>query len=117
MVKQVLDKALKIDLNSVPALINMGNYYVKRGQTQEAYEWFERAARVDPYNYIPQFSLGMQKLKLGRVRDGLKHITESVNLKPDFVQGYQTLATVYTQFGKTDTAHMYVVLKDLFSPL
>jgi predicted Zn-dependent protease len=94
----------------------MGNYYVKQGQTQEAQAWFERAARADPYNYIPQFSLGTQKLKLGQVRDGLKHITESVRLKPDFVQGYQTLATVYTQFDKADAAHTYIVLKDLFSP-
>jgi len=114
--KQALDRALKIDPDSVPALINMGNYYVKRGHTQEAYAWFERAARADPYNYIPQFSLGMQELKLGQVKDGLKHITESVNLKPDFVQGYQTLAMVYAQFDKADAAYKYVVLKDLFSP-
>jgi tetratricopeptide (TPR) repeat protein len=117
MVKQVLDKALKIDPNSIPALINMGNYYVKRDQTKEAYEWFERAARVDPYNYIPQFSLGMQELKLGRVKDGLKHITESVNLKPDFVQGYQILIKVYNQFDKADVAYKYEILKNLFSPL
>jgi tetratricopeptide (TPR) repeat protein len=114
--KQALDRALSMDPDSVPALINMGNYYVKQGQTQEAHAWFERAAKADPYNYIPQFSLGLQKLKLGQIRDGLKHVTESVNLKPDFVQGYETLATAYAQFEKAETARQYRVLKDLFSP-
>jgi tetratricopeptide (TPR) repeat protein len=114
--KQALDKALKIAPDSVPAMINMGNYYVRQERTEEAYAWFERAAQADPYNYIPQFSLGMQKLNLGQVRDGLKYITESVNLKPDFVQGYQMLATVYAQFEKVDAARNYEVLRDLFSP-
>jgi len=39
-----------------------------------------------------------------------------VNLKPDFVQGYQMLATVYAQFEKVDAARNYEVLRDLFSP-
>ena len=45
-----------------------------------------------------------------------KHITESVHLKPDFVQGYVTLATAYAQFDKAEAARQYRVLKDLFSP-
>ena len=114
--KQALDKALKIAPDSVPAMINMGNYYVRQERTEQAYIWFECAARADPYNYIPQFSLGMQKLNRGQVRDGLKYITESVNLKPDFVQGYQMLATVYGQFDKVDAARNYEVLRDLFTP-
>jgi hypothetical protein len=45
-----------------------------------------------------------------------KHVTESVHLKPDFVQGYETLATAYAQFDKAETARQVTVLKDLFSP-
>jgi tetratricopeptide (TPR) repeat protein len=114
--KETLDQALKIDPCSVPALIGMGNYHVQRGQTQEAHAWFERAVTADPYNYIPQFDLGTQKLKLGQLRDGLRHVTESVTLKPDFVQGYQTLATVYADYGKADAARTYATLRDLFCP-
>jgi predicted Zn-dependent protease len=114
--KEILDRALTTDPCSVPGLIAMGNYYVKRGQTQEAHDWFARAAAADPYNYIPQFDLGTQKLAMGRLRDGLKHVTQSVTLKPDFVPGYQTLAKVYTDYEKTDAARTYATLRDLFSP-
>ena len=114
--KKALDSAFKIAPDSAPVLINMGNYYVNHKQSEKARVWFERAEKADPYNYIPKFSLGIQELNQGRIRDGLKYITESVNLKPDFVQGYQMLATVYAQYGKTDTAHNYEVLKELFSP-
>jgi len=114
--KEALDRALKIDPESVPALINMGNYYANVGQTQQAHAWFERATKVDPYNYIPQFNLGMQKLRLGQLRDGLKYITQSVCLKPDFVQGYESLATTCAQYYKPDIAKQYTALKALFGP-
>jgi len=114
--RQYLDLALNIDPNAFPAVINMGNYYVKQGNVPEAHTWFERAVGMDPYNYIAQFNLGTQKLKLGKVRDGLKHITQAVILQPDFVQGYESLASVYRQFDKPDVAQKYETLKTLYTP-
>jgi len=113
---QVLNQALQVNPESVPAMINMGNYHVKRGETQKALSWFERAAKIDPYNYIPQFSVGMQKLTLGEVSDGMKYVTQSVHLKPDFVEGYNTLAKVYKEFDKTEAAQRNATLQALFTP-
>jgi tetratricopeptide (TPR) repeat protein len=111
-----LDEALKIDPNAAPALIDMGNYCVKQGKAEEAQKWFKRAAQADPYNHIPVFSLGLQELRQGRTAEGLKHVTESVCLKPDLAQGYQILVTAYTQLGKADIARQYKALADLFAP-
>jgi tetratricopeptide (TPR) repeat protein len=114
--RQALDEALKIDPNAAPVLIDIGNYYVKQGQSDEARTWFTRAAQADPYNHIPLFSLGLQELRLGQTAEGVKHVEASVRLKPDFVPGYQTLATAYTQLGKPDVARQYKGLAALFSP-
>jgi tetratricopeptide (TPR) repeat protein len=111
-----LNKALKVNPKSVPAMVNMGNTHVKRGQTREALSWFERAAEIDPYNYIPQFSRGMQLLNLGQVREGMKYVTLSVHLKPDFLEGYSTLVKVYTEFDKPDVARKFAQLQALFTP-
>lgn len=113
---QALNQALEVNPQSAPAMINMGNYHAKRGQTQEALSWYERAAEADPYNYIPQFSRGMQQLKLGQVREGMKYVTESIYLKPDFVEGYKTLVNVYTEFDKIEVARKYAQLQALFTP-
>ena len=114
--RDMLDRAVKIDPGSAPALINMGNYWARQDRTDEAHAWFERAVAADPYNYIPQFNLGQQKLKRGQLRDGLQHVTQSVLLKPDFAQGYQVLAATYAQFDRAETAREYEALRDLFAP-
>ncbi len=114
--RQALERALKLDPNAAPALIDMGNYYVKQGQPGEAQAWFQRAVRADPYNHIPPFSLGLQELRLGQTSDGMKHVGESIRLKPDLVQGYQVLATAYAQLGKADLARQCKDLAVLFAP-
>ncbi len=113
---QLWKRALALNPASVPAMINLGNYYAQKNQTQQAHDWFARAMQADPYDYIPHFNLGMQTVKLGKIRDGTKLITESVILKPDFVQGYDSLARLYQQFNKPDIARQYNALKELFSP-
>jgi tetratricopeptide (TPR) repeat protein len=114
--KKALDEALKIDPNAAPVLIDVGNYYVKQDRAAEAQAWFKRAAQADPYNHIPPFSLGIQELRLGQTSEGVRHIEDSVRLKPDFAQGYQTLATAYAQLGKPDLARQCKALTDIFSP-
>lgn len=114
-VAQVLKQALKIDPNSCSAMINLGNLFVRQNETLEALAWFERAVENDPYNYIATFSMGMQKLKLGQVRDGMKYVTDSVQLRPDFVEGYETLVKVYTEFDKPETAQKYATIQSLFT--
>ena len=58
----------------------------------------------------------MQKLTLGQNSDGMKYVTRSVHLKPDLVDGYRILTTVYQEFDKTEAARKNAALQALFSP-
>ncbi len=113
---QYLQKALELDSQNVPALINLGNYYSHQEKTQQAHDWFERAVEADPYDYIPRFNLGIQKVKLGHIREGTKLLTEAVTLKPDFVQGYESLGELFERFNKPELAARYHALGQLFAP-
>jgi len=46
----------------------------------------------------------------------MKYVTLSVHLKPDFVEGYNTLVQVYTEFDKTEVARKFAQLQALFTP-
>ena len=46
----------------------------------------------------------------------MKYVTQSVHLKPDFVEGYNTLAKVYKEFDKTEAAQRNATLQALFTP-
>jgi tetratricopeptide (TPR) repeat protein len=112
--KRSLDKVLEINPESVKAMINMGNYYAKRNQPGEAQKWFERAVQAEPQNYLAQIGLGVQTIRAGNLKEGIEHIIKAVLLKPDFAEGYQILATIYSELGKEEQARKYADLRDLF---
>jgi len=47
-----LQKALALDANFVPALLNCGNLYEDRGQRVEARAMYERASTIEPDNFL-----------------------------------------------------------------
>jgi len=116
-VKRYLDRALELVPESVQARINMGNYYAKRDQPDEAQKWFAKAAAADPYDYLAHIGLGIQSIRLGQLEKGLTHVREAVMLKPDFQEAYDILAAAYGELGKADEAQGYAELRDLFAPL
>jgi predicted Zn-dependent protease len=95
-------------------MINMGNYYVKTNRLDEARQWFNRAVEGDTYNYLAHIGLGVQTVRSGNINDGVPHIIEAVKLKPDFVRGYDILATIYRKIDLEDKAKACEELKQLF---
>lgn len=59
--------------------------------------------------------MGIQTVAMGKIDEGVPHIIEAVKLKPDFVDGYATLETIYRKIGLQDKAAGSAALKELFS--
>ena len=114
--KRYLDHALELAPESVQALINMGNYYAKENQPDEARQWFTKAVTADPYDYLAHIGLGIQSIRLGQIQKGLEHVQEAVLLKPDFREGYKILAAACEQSGKPKEAGRYNQMQEMFSP-
>lgn len=112
--KRHLDQARQIAPQSARAMIGMGNYYAKKNQPGEARKWFGRAVQADPQDYLAHVGLGIQSIRLGRLREGMKHVERAVVLKPDFARGYDILAAAHAELGEADEARRYGQLRDLF---
>jgi len=114
--KGFLEQALKAAPDTVEAMINMGNYYVKTERPEPARAWFLKAVEADPYNPMAHIGLGLQGIRLGQLEKGLKHVKKAIRLKPDFIEGYQVLEKVYGGLGKKDEARRYADLRTFFQP-
>lgn len=112
--KQYLDKALALDPGSVEALTNMGNYFAKQNQPRAAVEWFAKAVQADPQNPFAHIGLALQSVRLGQRDKGLEHATQTVTLKPDFLEAQLLLAGLYDQAGKKEEAKRHMELYTLF---
>ncbi len=106
--------ALEIDPESVQAMICMGNYYAKTNDPQTACTWFERAVDKDPYHYLAHISWGVQLLRCEQTQEGMMHMIKAMELKPDFIEGYQLLAKLLQEGGRPEQARHYQGLYELF---
>jgi tetratricopeptide (TPR) repeat protein len=113
--KRYLDRALALAPDSSSAMVNLGNHYVRARQSDRARTWFARAVKADPYNHLAHVGLGIQIMATGQVDEGISHVIQAVKLKPDFIEGYTTLETLYRRMGLEDKAQNAAVLKQLFT--
>lgn len=114
--KQYLDKALSLAPGSVEARTNMGNYFVRLKQPQEARDWFAKAIEAEPQNPFAHIGFALQSVRLGQVDKSLEHALEAVRLKPDLLEGQLLLAGLYDQAGRKEEAKRQMELYALFKP-
>lgn len=73
---------------------------------------FTRAIEVDSKNYLAEHDLGMACIYSGRIPDGLRHLNNSVRIKPDFGVAYANLAMIHHAQKKYKKAWEYVRLSE-----
>jgi tetratricopeptide (TPR) repeat protein len=92
-------KALKYNPNLPQALHNLGNYHLRAGRFQQAYNHFSTALRFDPKEADlcgTSISMSAVLAKLGRWREGLKCLLQAIRRNPEVQETYEAL-TRYCQ--------------------
>jgi tetratricopeptide (TPR) repeat protein len=97
-------KALVIDPDLVPAIVNLANIHYARDELIEAQALYERAIGLDPDCFEAHFNLGNIHHDLGRYEDALVCYRDAVALNPSYADAHFYLAVTLEKTGHSPEA-------------
>jgi tetratricopeptide (TPR) repeat protein len=97
-------KALVIDPDLVPAIVNLANIHYARDELIEAQALYERAIGLDPDCFEAHFNLGNIHHDLGRYPDALVCYRDAVALNPGYPDAHFYLAVTLEKTGHSPEA-------------
>jgi tetratricopeptide (TPR) repeat protein len=97
-------KALVIDPDLVPAVVNLANIHYGRDELIEAQALYERAITLDPDCFEAHFNLGNIHHDLGRFSRALVCYRAAVALNPDYADAHFYLAVTLEKTGQSSEA-------------
>jgi DNA-binding transcriptional MerR regulator len=97
-------KALVIDPNLVPAIVNLANIHYAHDELIEAQALYERALNLDPDCFEAHFNLGNIHHDLGRFDDALVCYRDAVALNPTYADAHFYLAVTLEKTGHSPEA-------------
>jgi tetratricopeptide (TPR) repeat protein len=97
-------KALVIDPDLVPAIVNLANIHYGRDELIEAQALYERAITLDQDCFEAHFNLGNIHHDLGRYDDALVCYRDAVALSPGYADAHFYLAVTLEKTGHSPEA-------------
>ncbi|HSL22821.1 MAG TPA: tetratricopeptide repeat protein [Vicinamibacterales bacterium] len=97
-------KALVIDPDLVPAIVNLANIHYGRDELIEAQALYERAIILDPECFEAHFNLGNIHHDLGRYDDALVCYRDAVALNNSYPEAHFYLAVTLEKMGHSPEA-------------
>jgi tetratricopeptide (TPR) repeat protein len=100
-------KALAIDPDLVPAIINLGNVHYTRGLMPEAQALYERAINLGPGYYEAHFNLGNVLHDTGRLAHAVLSYRDALALHPTCADAHFYLAVTLEKMGRSADARLH----------
>jgi tetratricopeptide (TPR) repeat protein len=97
-------RALVIDPELVPAIVNLANIHYAGDELIEAQALYERAIGLDPDCFEAHFNLGNIHHDLGRYEDALVCYRDAVSLNPGYADAHFYLAVTLEKTGHSPEA-------------
>ena len=97
-------KALLLDPNLVPALVNLANIHYARDDLVEAQALHERAMHLDDECFEAYFNVGNIHHDLGRYLDALEHYRVALSINPGYPDAHFYLAVTLEKIGHSGEA-------------
>ena len=97
-------KALIVDPDLVPAIVNLANIHYARDELIEAQALYERAIGLDAHCFEAHFNLGNIHHDLGRFESALLCYRQAVALNPSYADAHFYLAVTLEKTGRSTDA-------------
>jgi tetratricopeptide (TPR) repeat protein len=109
-------RALEIDPDMVPALINLANLHYSRDEIAEAQALYERAITLENDVFEAHFNLGNIFHDLGRYVEAQACYRDTLALNPAFADAHFYLAVALEKNGQSQEARYHWRAYQLLSP-
>lgn len=86
---------------------NLGDFYYKRRQFDQARPLFEKAVQIDSNSAAACNNLGCLLWYEGRLEESEYYVRRAIATKKRFYQAYNILGSIYFNRGKLDTAEIF----------
>ena len=100
-------RALGIDPDLVPALINLANIHYARGEIAEAQALYERAITLEPEVFEAHFNLGNIFHDLARYAEARTCYRDALSLNPTYADAHFYLAVTLEKNGQSQEARLH----------
>tara|TARA_Y100000588_G_scaffold392505_1_gene504720 strand:+ start:1466 stop:2647 length:1182 start_codon:yes stop_codon:yes gene_type:complete len=94
-------KALLLDPNLVPAIVNLANIHYASDELVEAQALYARALQIDPDCFEAYFNLGNIHHDLGRHEEALECYSEALRLNPTYADAHFYMAVTLEKMGRS----------------
>lgn len=94
-----LRNGLAVRPGYAPAYNNLGNAYLRLGDTEEATAMYQAAVRIDSAYALAYNNLGGAQLLKGQPHEALKCYQRALRIRPDYADAYYGLALAYSKQG------------------
>jgi Tfp pilus assembly protein PilF len=95
------------DLARAEAIRNLGEAYLREGNTAAALREFKKAEALTPDDYFLHYDLGLAYLSKKRYDLAIEHFQKAVDLNPDYAPAVNSLGNAYAARGDWDQAIKY----------
>ena len=110
------ERALELDPNSVPALIDYGWYLTASARFDEALAMYKRAVNLDPLGPTTVANLGWASFMARRYDESILHFQKALELDSDLVYGHAFIAVDYVKKGMPAEAAAAVEKAEALAP-
>jgi tetratricopeptide (TPR) repeat protein len=101
--KEILDR----DPNRIPALLNHGGLYFRRGMYEAAIPYYEKVIRLNHKHYQGHYWLAMCYLRLQRYYAAINTLEEVIEFLPTFKDALNLMGECYEHIGEAAKAEHY----------
>ncbi len=100
-------KALLLDPNLVPAIVNLANIHYASDELVEAQALYARALQIDPDCFEAYFNLGNIHHDLGRHDEALECYSEALRLNPNYADAHFYIAVTLEKMGRSADSKLH----------
>ncbi len=106
--EEALHRALTINPQSFEACFRMGVVFQVRDKPQEAAAWFQKTLAIQPNSAVTYRNLADAQISMQDAESGEQSLMRSVQVQPNYLDGYLSLVTFYAQRGRLSDARQWL---------